>query len=382
VPGDRGADREARESRAWQDRRMKAAVLNTIPGPLDVENITIDKPGPREVLIRTVAAGLCHSDLHVMEGLLPNPVPVVMGHESAGVVEAVGSDVAEFKAGDHVITCLSVFCGSCRNCLTGHSYLCTNRALTMRAKGAGSRLSRDGTPLQQFANLGGFAEEMLVHENAVVKVTPDMPLDRAALVGCGVMTGFGAVTNEAKVEAGATVAVVGCGGIGLSAVQGAALSGASRVIAVDVNPLKLKFAEQMGATDLVDASQVDPIGAVKDLTDGGVDYAFECIGLKQTAEQVFYMIRQGGMAYIVGVIPQGVNIELPGLAFLGAKGVRGVNMGSNRFKVDMPRLCTLYLQGRLKLDEMISARIKIEDVNRGYEAMKAGEVARSVIMFE
>ena len=208
-----------------------------------------------------------------------------------------------------------------------------------------------------------------------------MPLDRAALVGCGVMTGVGAVFNTAKVEAGSTVAVIGCGGIGLSAVQGAYLSGASRVIAVDLHPMKLELARAFGATDLVNAAEVNPVAAVAELTNGGVHYSFEAIGLKIAAEQAFAMLRPGGTATIIGMIPMGTKIELPGNEFLAERKIQGSNMGSNRFRVDMPRLCDLYLDGRLKLDELVSARIKLEEINDGFAAMKAGEVARSVIIF-
>ena len=369
---------------------MRAAVLHTIPGDLTVEDVALDTPGPREVLIRTAAAGLCHSDLHFMEGKYPSPTPVVLGHESAGVVEAVGSDVTYVKPGDHVITCISSFCGQCEFCLAGRPNLCDKVGLD-RGPEAKPRLTLNGDRCQQFANLSSFAEQLLVDERAVVKIRDDMPLDRAALIGCGVTTGVGAVFRTAKVEAGSTVAVIGCGGIGLNCVQGAALAGASRIIAIDTNPMKLKLAEQFGATDLVDASAGDPVAQVKDLlpgsatlgvAGGGVDYAFEAIGMKQTAEQAFGLLKKGGTATIIGMIPLGTNIELHGIEFLMEKRIQGCNMGSNRFRQDMPRYIDLYLDGRLKLDELVSARIGLDEINDGFAALTRGEVARSVIVFD
>jgi len=361
---------------------MKAAVLTSIPGELTVEDVTIDKPQRGEVLIRTVAAGLCHSDLHFMEGKYPYPCPTVPGHESAGVVEAVGEDVTYVQPGDHVITCLSVFCGQCDYCLSGRTNLCSGKALTSRAFDGTPRLSLNGQPVFQFLDLSSFGEYMLVHQNAVVKITKDIPLDRAALIGCSVTTGVGAVFNTARVQAGSTVAVIGCGGVGLNCVQGAALAGAARVIAVDMVPLKLKLAEQFGATDLVDASKGDAVQQVQEISGGGVDYSFEAIGLKQTAEQAWQMLKNGGTATVIGMIPVGTMVELHGVDFLFEKKIQGSNMGSNHFRVDMPRMVDMYLQGRLKLDELLSARIKLEDANKGFEAMKAGEVARSVIVFD
>jgi S-(hydroxymethyl)glutathione dehydrogenase/alcohol dehydrogenase len=261
-----------------------------------------------------------------------------------------------------------------------------------RAPDGTPRLTLGGARCEQFFNLSSFAEQMLVDERAVVKIRDDMPLDRAALIGCSVLTGVGAVFRTAKIEAGSTVAVIGCGGVGLNCVQGAVLAGASRVIAIDTNPMKLKMAEQFGATDLIDATQGDPVAQVKDLLPGeplmgvfpggGVDYAFEAIGLKQTAEQAFSMLKKGGTATVIGMIPLGTSVELPGVEFLFEKKLQGSNMGSNRFRQDMPRLIDLYLDGRLKLDELVSSRIRLDEVNEGFAAMTRGEVARSVIVFD
>lgn len=360
---------------------MRAAVLNSCPGKLDIEDVDIDEPGPREVLIRTVAAGLCHSDLHFIEGKYPAPCPTVLGHESAGIVESVGADVTYVSPGDHVITCLSVFCGECEFCLTGHMALCQS-ADVQRAPGAPSRLTRHGEPMNQFLNLSSFAEKLLVHEHAIVKVPEEVPLESAALLGCGATTGLGAVLNTAAVRPGSTVAVIGCGGIGLNCVQGARLAGARRIIAVDMVEYKLELARQFGATDTVDASASDPVGQVLALTGDGVDYSFEAIGLKPTAEQAFNMLRRGGTGTIIGMIPFGTEVQLPGFAFLMEKKLQGSTMGSNRFRVDIPQWLELYQQGRLKFDELVSRRISLDEINDGFEAMKAGEVARSIIVFD
>ncbi|MCZ6785487.1 MAG: Zn-dependent alcohol dehydrogenase [Proteobacteria bacterium] len=360
---------------------MKAAVLRGVNQPLEIEDIQIDKPGPHEVLVKTAAVGVCHSDLHFQNGSYFYPMPTVLGHESAGVVEQVGSEVRYVAPGDHVITCLSVFCGHCPYCLGGHPSLCTKTDVR-RAPDQPSRLSKGDEVVHQFLDLSSYAEQMLVHENALVKITPDIPLDRAALVGCGVTTGVGAVFRTAKVEAGSTVAVIGCGGVGLNAIQGAALAGAARIIAVDMLDSKLELAVKFGATDSVNASGGDAVAQVKELTGGGVDYSFEAIGLKATAEQAWEMLVNGGTATVIGMIPIGTKIELSGVDFLFEKKIQGCNMGSNQFRTDMPRYIDLYLQGRLNLDDLISRRIQLSQVNEAFAELEKGEVARSVIQMD
>jgi S-(hydroxymethyl)glutathione dehydrogenase/alcohol dehydrogenase len=359
---------------------MKAAVLREVHQPLSIEDVDVSTPGPHEVLVRTVAAGVCHSDVHFQQALYPTPMPIVLGHESAGIVEAVGSEVRYVKPGDHVITCLSVFCGHCNYCTTGRPNLC-NREGLQRSDNEPPRLSQGGKVMHQFANLSSYAEAMLVHEHAVVQVRDDMPLDRAALIGCGVTTGVGAVINTAKVPPGSTVAVIGCGGVGLSAVQGAAIAGAGRIIAVDTLPAKLELAQICGATDLVNASTGDPVRQVRDMTGGGVEYSFEAIGLKVTAEQAFAMLAKGGTATVIGMIPVGTTIELKGSDFLQEKKIQGSSMGSNRFRVDMPRYVDMYLSGKLKLDEMISREITLDQINDAFAALMKGDVARQIIRF-
>jgi len=359
---------------------MKAAVFHAPNTPLTIEDVEIDNPGPREVLIRTSVAGLCHSDLHFIEGKYPTPVPIVLGHESAGIVEKVGSDVTYLKPGDPVITCLSVFCGHCEFCLTGHMSICQTPEVKM-PPGKAKRLRWKGQHLNQFTNLSSFAEQMLVHEHAVVKITPDMPMDLAALIGCGVITGYGAAVHTAKVEPGSTVAVVGCGGIGMAAINGARIAGASRIIAVDKDPAKLELARTFGATDGV-VSGEDAVKQIQEMTGGGVHYSFECIGLKVTTEMCFAMLRPGGTATIIGMIPVGTKIELHGPDFLRERRIQGSMMGSNRFRVDMPRLIEFYQQGRLPLQHLISNRLKLDQINEGFAALAKGGVARNVIVFD
>ncbi len=360
---------------------MKAAVLHEVNKPLEIEDVPISKPGPREVLVRTKAAGVCHSDLHFQNGSYPYPMPVVLGHESAGVVEAVGSDVTYVKPGDHVITCLSAFCGHCEYCLTGHMSLCEEPEL-QRPPNTEPRLGAADAPVYQFLNLSSFAELMLVHEHAIAKIREDMPLDRAALIGCGVTTGVGAVIHTAKVEPGTTVAVIGCGGVGLSCINGAAIAGAGRIIAVDMVPSKLELARKFGATDVVNAGDGDPVAQVMEMTGGGVHYSFEAIGLKISTEQSFKMLRRGGTATVIGMIPVGTMVEFHGPEFLMERKIQGSRMGSNRFRVDMPRFVDFYLAGKLHLDDMISRRIKLEDVNEAFAELATGNVARSVIEFD
>ena len=360
---------------------MKAAVLREVKQPMQIEEVQISKPAPHEVLIRTAAAGICHSDLHFADGLYRHPMPVVLGHESAGIVEAVGSDVRYVVPGDHVITCPSVFCGHCEHCLTGHMSRCNTDEWKRDGKDP-QRLSCGSGHMHQFSNLSSYAEQLLVSEHSIVKIRKDMPLDRAALIGCAVMTGVGAVFHTAQVEPGSTVAVIGCGGIGLSAINGAALAGAGRIIAIDMIGSKLNLAKNFGATDVINAGEGDVVKMVRELTGGGVHYSFEAIGLKKTAEQAFKMVRSGGVATVIGMIPVGTMLEIHGAELLQEKKLQGSMMGSNRFRVDMPRLVDFYLSGKLKLDDLISSHIKLKDINEGFETLRKGEVARQVIKFD
>jgi S-(hydroxymethyl)glutathione dehydrogenase/alcohol dehydrogenase len=360
---------------------MKAAVYHAAHRPLTIEQVEIARPIDREVLVRTAASGVCHSDLHYIDrDSAALGQAGVLGHEAAGIVEAVGPNVTEFAPGDHVIACLSFFCGKCEYCLVGRTNLCS--AKPNRGAGEEPRLSWDGLPLLQFAGIGAYAEQMLVHENALVRISNEMPLDKAALISCGVMTGVGAVLNRAKVAPASTVAVFGVGGVGMSVVQGARIAGARRIIAVDVVDYKLQRAREFGATDTVNARVTDPVEAIRELTRGGVDYSFEAIGFGETAAQAFDCLRDGGQATMLGVAEPGATVTVPAAALRREKVLTGSSMGSNHFKVDMPRYIELYFQGKLMLDEMITRRFPLEGVNEAFDAMKQGEVMRSVLTFE
>lgn len=356
---------------------MKAAVMYGVGQPLVIEDVEIDEPHAGEVLVKTAASGVCHSDLHFMEGSYPTVTPIVLGHESAGVVEKVGEGVTNVKPGDRVVIAFVTSCGHCDNCVVGKPYLCNNSASLGRA----DRLKLNGNIIAQFANMGAFAEYQMVSSNACVPVPDDVPMEVACLVGCSVMTGVGAVSNTAKIPVGSTVAVVGAGGVGLNIIQGAVLAGASRIIAVDLLENKLAAAREFGATDVVDASSGDAVSQVMQMTGGGVDFAFEAIGLAKTAEQCFNMVKRGGKAVVVGMIPVTAMVSVPGVGFLMEKGIVGSFYGSTRQTHDMPWLMELYRQKRLKIDELITRRYKLGEINEAYAALKNGEVNRSVITF-
>lgn len=360
---------------------MKAAVLERIGDPLVIRDISIAAPGPQEVLLRTAAVGLCHSDLHFMQGMRPFPLPAVLGHEVSGIVEAVGEGVRDLRPGDHVVGALAVFCGTCKQCLGGRFALCQDTDVK-QPPGKAQRLSHAGASVSQIFNLSGFAEQMLVHRNALVKIRDDMPLDLAALLGCAVITGTGAVFRTAQVRAGGSVAVVGCGGVGLAAVNGAAIAGAGRIVAVDTSAKKLEMARIFGATDVVDASDGDAAAKVLELTGGGVEYSFECIGNPTTVEQSFRMLQPGGIATIVGLFKPGVKAAIEGSDFFLEKQIKGSALGSARIREDIPKLVELYMQGRLNLKDLVSQRIALEGINEGFAAMIQGDLARSVIVFD
>jgi S-(hydroxymethyl)glutathione dehydrogenase/alcohol dehydrogenase len=362
---------------------MQAAVMRANNAPLEIEDIQIDDPGPGEVLVKTAASGICHSDLTVIEGGLPLPPPTVLGHEPAGVVEAVGEGVVDFVPGDHVIGCLSSWCGVCKFCTGGRPYLCLTQFMG-RPEGMGPRLqTRAGEPIPQFGNLSSFAEKMLSPQRSLVKIRDDMPLDRACLIGCGVTTGLGAALNTVNIPAGASVVIVGCGGVGLAALQGARIVGAGQLIAVDAQAWKFNLAEKLGATHCVNASEVDPVAAVHEITGGGADFAFECIGLVSTVQQAVAMTGRGGTTVLVGVVPMSETVPISASDLtLQEKNITGSFMGSNRFRFDMPKYIEFYLDGRLHLDEMISSRIQLSEVNDAFDRMRRGEAARQVIVFD
>ena len=360
----------------------KAAILDEI-GKLAIGDVELAEPLAHEVLIDTRACGLCHSDLHFIDGVYPHPMPAIPGHEAAGVVRAVGSEVTTVKPGDHVVTCLSAFCGHCEFCVTGRMALCLGGG-TRRKAAEPPRITRagGGGAVQQMLNLSAFCEQMLVHEHACVAIDKAMPLDRAALIGCAVTTGAGAVFNACRLVPGETVAVIGCGGVGLSAINAARIAGAGKVIAVDPVPEKRALAEVLGATHTVDAAAGDAAEQVVRLSGGGVDHAIEAVGRQASADLAVKVLRRGGTATILGMMPLDCKVGLGAMELLSGKKLQGAIMGMNRFPVDLPRLVDFYLRGLLDLDTMIAERIALEDINRGFDTMRAGTAARSVIVFE
>ena len=360
---------------------MKAAVLIEAGKPLVIEQVNISNPGPHEVLIRTAACGLCHSDLHFIEGTYPHPLPAIPGHEAAGIVEAVGSEVRTVKVGDAVITCLSAFCGHCEYCVTGRMSLCLG-AETRRKPGEAPRLTRpDGSPVAQMLNLSAYAEMMLIHEHACVAINPEMPLPQASVIGCAVTTGAGTIFNACKVTPGETVAVIGCGGVGLATINAAKIAGAGRIIAADPIPEKRALAKKLGATDVIDAMADDAAAQILELSKGGVDHAIEAVGRPASGELAVKSLKRGGTATILGMMPLQHSVGLSAMELLSGKKLQGAIMGGNRFPVDIPRLVDFYMRGLLDLDSIISETIPLEQINEGFDKMKRGDAARSVIVF-
>jgi S-(hydroxymethyl)glutathione dehydrogenase/alcohol dehydrogenase len=362
---------------------MKAAILEAAGQPLVIDQLTVSKPGPHEVLIRTAACGLCHSDLHFIDGAYPHPMPCVAGHEAAGIVEEVGREVRTVKKGDAVVTCLSAFCGHCEFCVTGRMSLCLGGD-TRRRPGEAPRLTRssDGSVVNQMLNLSAFAEMMLIHEHACVAINPEMPLDRAAVIGCAVTTGAGTIFNACKVTPGETVAVIGCGGVGLATINAAKIAGAGRIIAADPMPEKRELAIKLGATDVVDALDPDAAKQIQEMTKGGVHHAIEAVGRPASGDLAVASLRRGGTATILGMMPLSHKVGLSAIDLLSGKKLQGAIMGGNHFPVDLPRLVDFYMRGLLDLDSIIAERIPLEGINEGFEKMKGGHAARSVIVFD
>jgi len=358
---------------------MKALVLNALGRGFDVEDVDIAAPMGREVLIDVQASGLCHTDLPFATHDIV-PTPAVLGHEVAGVVAEIGAEVAQFRLGDHVVGSLAQSCGSCARCLSGRSFQCQYPESTLRQPTDPPRLSRHGVALFQGLGLGGFAERALIHENQLALLPKDMPLVQAALLGCGVVTGAGAILNTAGVSAGDTVVIFGAGGVGLNAISGARIAGASRIVAIDIQSKRLEAAKRFGATDVIDSTKTKPVEAVRGLLPGGADHVFDFVGLKAVAEQGLAMLGVGGGLYLVGVATPEVSLDLNIFdAIGGQKRVQGVNFGSTNFKRDIPMYADLYLQGRLNLDDLVSKRIALRDVNDGYAALKDGSLNRIVV---
>lgn len=366
-------------------RKGKAVICRENNKPPVVEEISVDSPKRGEIMVKLAACGVCHSDLSAINGTIPLPPPLVLGHEGAGEVVEVGEDVAGFAVGDHVVSSFIYMCGKCRFCAAGRPVLCIEqgKALLTPPEGTPRVKDKDGKPLNIFSGCGVMAEYATLSVDNVVKIDPKIPLDRAALVGCAVTTGVGAVFNTAQVEPGATVAVFGCGGVGLNAIQGAAIAGAERILAIDTMQSKLDMARKFGATDtLLAVPGQDPTKDIKKLTGGGPDYAFECVGSGALAELAYKAIKRGGKAVIVGVARATESASFkPMTMVFEEKTLQGSYFGSCVPRVDFPRMLQLYMAGKLKLDELITKRYSIDEAPQAFADMESGKNARGVIVF-
>jgi S-(hydroxymethyl)glutathione dehydrogenase/alcohol dehydrogenase len=362
---------------------MRAAVLHRQREPMTIEEVELDPPKEGEVLVKIVASGVCHSCLHAADGSWANvQTPIVLGDEGAGVVEAVGPGIRNVQPGDHVILSWAPNCGRCRYCAIGRPVLCERRA-----PGAGvlldgtTRMRLRGQPVYHYGYVATFATYSVVPESSAIPIRKDMPLEKAALIGCSVMTGTGAVLNTAKVPAGASMAVFGAGGIGLNVMQGGRIAGAHPIIAVDVRANKLEYAQGLGATHAVDASREDPIEAIKRITGRGADYSFVAVGDTRAIQQAFECLAPGGLCVVIGLPPTGETVTLDPRRFVGGeRAIVGSSYGSARTWADFPRMVDLYMAGILKIDELITRRYALDEVNEAFRALAAGEVARSILV--
>ncbi|MGE3273005.1 MAG: Zn-dependent alcohol dehydrogenase [Chloroflexota bacterium] len=365
--------------------QVKAAVHYGTPGePVEIEMLELEEPRAHEVRVKYVASGVCHSDLHHIQGLVPHPSPIVYGHEGAGIVEAVGPDVSGVQVGDHVLTSYIPSCGRCWYCTIGRGNLCELRDKPRYLMHDGtSRFKKGDQDIYQYLQLGTYAEKATVPDVSVIPIRKDAPMEVICLVSCGVMTGFGSVVNRAQVKPGSTVVVYGCGGIGLNAIQAAALVGARMVVAVDVFDQKLEWAKEFGATHTVNASQVeDPVAKVKELCGrDGADYAIEAVGIQTTMEQAFHSIHRGGTCVLIGVPPTGMKISFEPTMFLQERVLTGASFGGTRQRVDLPMIVDMFMDGKYKLRELISREVDLEDLNNAYDRLVKGEVKRSVIRY-
>jgi Zn-dependent alcohol dehydrogenase len=366
----------------------RAAVLTALDGPLVVrDDVEVDDPLAGEVRIRVAACGVCRSDLSMQDGTLPVPLPAVLGHEASAVIDAVGDGVTDLEPGDHVVVSWVPQCGDCFFCRRGQPQLCQTSDVVLVAGGlldGTPRLRLDGAPLFQMSGVGSFSDVTVIPASSAVRIPDDVPLDLAALLGCAVLTGVGAALNTATIRPGDAVVVVGCGGVGLNVIQGARIAGAEVIVAVDVNPAKLALAEAMGATVTVDATRLEPVNAVRDLTgQRGADVAFEALGQGRTIDQVLDMTRRGGQAVLVGIPRMDVVLSVPAMLgiVLAERTIKGCWYGSSDIRRDIPRLVSLYREGQLRLDELVSRRIDLSDVNAALAALRSGDVARSVIVY-
>ncbi len=366
------------------NRRARAVVARTVGNAVAVEEIDVEPPRHGEVTIRLAACGVCHSDLSATNGTIGYPLPLILGHEGAGVVADVGEGVRELKTGDPVITSFVSMCGHCAYCQSGRPQLCVQslQALYTLPDGTVRTRDRQGAPLNVFCGCGVMAEYATVHSDNVIKIPDDIPLDRAALIACGVLTGIGAVTNTARLAAGSVAVVFGCGGVGLNTVQGCALAGARMIVAVDARSENLALAMRFGATHAVDVTTEDQLGkALYKLTGGGADYAFDCVGLGRVTEQAWNVLKRGGMAVTVGIASAEDKIVLSAQRVaVSEKTLTGSYYGSARPQHDVPRLIGLYRAGRLKLDELITRRYSIDEAPQAFADLEQGKAGRGVIL--
>ncbi|MBQ1766717.1 MAG: zinc-dependent alcohol dehydrogenase family protein [Aquincola sp.] len=374
--------------------KIRAAVLERMGAeppyarsrPLAIRQVELAPPGPDEVLVKIAAAGLCHSDLSVINGDRPRPMPMALGHEAAGIVEALGPGVGDLVVGDHVVVVFVPSCGHCAPCAEGRPALCEPGAA---ANGAGTLLSgerrladEDGRPLNHHLGCSVFAEYATVSRRSLVKVDKAVPLDEAALFGCAVLTGVGAVVNTAKVSAGASTAVIGLGGVGLAAVLGAHAAGARQIVAIDLSDAKLEEALRLGATHVVNAAAADAAEQVKALSDGGVEYAFEFAGAVRALDLAWRITRRGGSTVTAGLPPPGAAFALPAVSLVAEeRTLRGSYIGTCVPSRDIPRFMALYRQGRLPVDKLLSGRLALDEINEGFDRLHEGQAVRQVVVF-
>ncbi|WP_455359611.1 Zn-dependent alcohol dehydrogenase [Streptomyces sp. SYSU K21746] len=357
----------------------EAAVLTAVNEPLEMTAIQVDDPAPDEVRVAVVNVGLCHSDLHYMTGTVPTELPVVVGHEVAGVVEAIGSAVTGLRPGDRVVGALTPSCGRCVNCEAGRSTQCRSVEEIRRRPRPAFQLA-NGQPVERLGAIGAFSRHTLMRENALVKLDDEVPLHVGCLLACCVITGVGAVFRGARVRPGSTVAVIGCGGVGSAIIQGARLAGASAIVAIDLDEARLKAARGYGATHVVNGGAEDVAAEVRNLLGDGVDYSFEAVGSARTAATALSVLRATGTACLVGIAPAGTELTLPASDFFfGEKRLIGSYMGSGQVRQDITQLARLYRQGRLLLDEMVTQVIPFGEINEGFKAMRSGDVTRIVV---
>jgi len=364
--------------------KATAAVMYEVKKPLVIEEVELLEPRAHEVLVKWAANGVCHSDYHVINGDSPHPLPVVLGHEAAGVVVSVGPFVESVKPGDHVCSSYIPSCGKCSYCIGGQPTMCALRDKPRWLMLDGTtRFRKNGTSLNHYLQVGGYATHSVLMEESVIPIRKDAPLDVACLVSCGVLAGAGPVFNRAKVPPGASVAVWGCGGVGLNTIQAARLVGAGKIIAVDVVPGKLAWAEEFGATHVVNAATEDPVTRVQALSGtGGVAFAFEIVGTQATIEQAVLATHRGGTCVVVGVCPAGTRVSLDPTLFLQQRVLTGSSFGAGHQRTDVPMLIDLFMDGKYKLEELITRRVPLTDVNLAYDAMLKGEVKRSVVVYD